>query len=514
MGFFGAIRRLFTGKKTPVQPSANGRRIAGSYDSAKVTDANTNHWANADALSADGANSVNVRYTLRNRSRYEAANNGYCKGLLRTRRNDVVGTGPRLQVTMPGTFPDPDFGTTMNVPADATRQVERRFKAWMESANINDKLRILEESGERDGECFALQFTNLGLTDDVKLDIRLIEPDQVTTPDLLWNDPLAIDGIRFDESGNPTEYHILKRHPGDPVWINPWDYDRIAAAWVIHWFDPSRPNEKRGVPSTTPSLPLFAQLRRYTLATLMAAETAANIAGVMYTDQPPPSEGGDPPEFTAFDHVPIARGSLLTAPEGWRAEAFKSEQPVSTYREFKGEILTEAGRPMCAPRNVSTGSSAEYNYSSGRLDHLPYERAIKIDRDRLRQIALDRLFKAWHREARLIPGYLPAGLPPLADWDTTWHWDGFESIDPVKDATANEIKIRTGQTTLFDVNAEDGKDGEELLRSKARQISLARQLEKENGLMPGTLYPLAVAEQIAAPLPSPEGVDAQPANAG
>ena len=37
-----------------------------------------------------------------------------------------------------------------------------------------------------------------------------------------------------------------------------------------------RPGQARGIPDITPALPLFAQLRRFTLAVLAAAETAAD----------------------------------------------------------------------------------------------------------------------------------------------------------------------------------------------------------------------------------------------
>ncbi|HUW30645.1 MAG TPA: hypothetical protein VM223_03465, partial [Planctomycetota bacterium] len=51
--------------------------IRGSYDAAQTTDENRRHWANADALSASAANSLDVRRTVRNRARYEVANNCY-----------------------------------------------------------------------------------------------------------------------------------------------------------------------------------------------------------------------------------------------------------------------------------------------------------------------------------------------------------------------------------------------------------------------------------------------------
>src|SRR5690606_42021060 len=48
----------------------------------------------------------------------------------------------------------------------------------------------------------------------VKLDLRLIEADQVTTPDLSALDEHSVDGIVFDSFGNPVEYHVLRAHPG------------------------------------------------------------------------------------------------------------------------------------------------------------------------------------------------------------------------------------------------------------------------------------------------------------
>jgi len=45
------------------------------YDAARTTVENARHWAMADGLSADAATTPDVRRTLRNRARYEVANN-------------------------------------------------------------------------------------------------------------------------------------------------------------------------------------------------------------------------------------------------------------------------------------------------------------------------------------------------------------------------------------------------------------------------------------------------------
>jgi hypothetical protein len=56
------------------------RVVRGRYDAAQTTSDNERHWANADFLAADAANSPEVRRALRCRARYEVANNSYAKG--------------------------------------------------------------------------------------------------------------------------------------------------------------------------------------------------------------------------------------------------------------------------------------------------------------------------------------------------------------------------------------------------------------------------------------------------
>ena len=70
---------------------ARSGALPARYDAAVTTDDNRRHWA-------DAAASADVRRTLRNRARYEVANNSYARGIVLTLANDTVGTGPRLQL--------------------------------------------------------------------------------------------------------------------------------------------------------------------------------------------------------------------------------------------------------------------------------------------------------------------------------------------------------------------------------------------------------------------------------
>ena len=82
-------------KRVKATAKAAVRFIRAKFDSAQTTPDNMRHWANADYLSANAAGRPEVRRVLRNRARYEVANNSYARGIVLTLANDVIGTPPR-----------------------------------------------------------------------------------------------------------------------------------------------------------------------------------------------------------------------------------------------------------------------------------------------------------------------------------------------------------------------------------------------------------------------------------
>ena len=440
-----------------------GRRfVVAKFDSAQTTADNRKHWSNADGLSPNAAISAEVRRTLRNRARYEVANNSYARGIVLTLANDVIGTGPRLQMLT-------------DLP-DGNRVVEQLFAEWSDAVRLPEKLRTLRMARADSGEGFAVLTSNPSLPIDIKLDLRLLEADQVTTPYLNTTDMQAVDGIVFDRAGNPVEYHVLKAHPGDTSfgWVVTDDFDRVPAAALIHYFRPDRPGQARGIPDITPALPLFAQLRRYTLAVIAAAETAADFAAVLYTDAPANGEA-DPVE--PMDLVDLERRMATVLPGGWKLGQITAEQPATTYGEFKKEILNEIARCLNMPFNVAAGNSSGYNYASGRLDHQTYFKSIRVDQAQIETVILDRILAAWLDEAVLIEGLLPQSLRSVdARFDHQWFWDGQEHVDPAKEASAQATRLQNHTTTLAYEYARQGRDWESELRQRAKEVALMEEL--------------------------------------
>ena len=454
------------------------RTVRARYDAAATTEENRRHWANADHLSANAANNPTVRRILRARARYEVANNSYARGIVLTLANDVVGTGPRLQL-----LTDND---------SANRTVEQAFVQWAEAVRLAEKLRTLRMARAESGEVFALLTANPALQTLVKLDLRLIEADQVATPmEAVDRRPKAegspasarslqpaasVDGIVFDAFGNPVEYHLLRGHPGDASAIGPslLGFDRVPASAMLHYFRTDRPGQSRGIPEITPALPLFAQLRRYTLAVIAAAETAADFAAVLYTDAPANGEA-DPVE--PMDLVELERRMATVLPGGWKLGQVAAEQPATTYGEFKQQILNEIARCLNMPFNVAAGNSSGYNYASGRLDHQTYYKSIRVDQAHMGRVVLDPLLGAWLDEATLVEGLLPQAMRrilPLPEHQ--WFWDGVEHVDPAKEANAQATRLASHTTTLAYEYARQGRDWEAELRQRAKEVVLMREL--------------------------------------
>ncbi len=207
------------------------RAVRGRYDIAQTTDENRNMWASVDSLSAAAANSPGVRKIVRERARYEVANNSYADGIVDTLASDIVGGEVQLQL---GDTP-------------TAQQTERDFAAWAKEVRLWQKVRTMIRAKKVDGEAFAHLGTNRQLRNPVKLDLLPFECDLVES----WQAATRtdeIDGIRLDKWNMPTEYRVLNQHPGDHrISLKSLAGEWINARYILHYFSEVRPGQVRGI---------------------------------------------------------------------------------------------------------------------------------------------------------------------------------------------------------------------------------------------------------------------------
>ena len=474
-----ASRKPAAGRRAPRQVTVVKQTVRARFDAAQTSD-DSRHWANADALSANAALSPEVRRIIRNRARYERANNSYIHGICVTKSNDLIGTGPRVLL---------DTGN-----ADADRVIGRAWFDWSWSIRLAKKLRVAVEAKTLDGESFGRMFTNRRRDPQgVQLDIRIVEADQVASPaydyvQTISPDGSLVDGIELDADGNVIAYHVLTGHPGSNYLIGINEYDRVPAEEMLHWFRATRPGQHRGVSELTCCLRLTANMRRYTEAVIRAAEIAADLAAFVHSNSP----AAQVDEVDPFAAIEIEKGTLTTLPEGWDISQLKAEQPTNTHQAFQRTLLGEISRGVNLPYYKAAYDASSYNYSSARLDDKLDEQNVRVERDDLECEWLDRIFCAWLDEALLVPGLIPdmeatPGLLPATAWNWSWVWDGREGIDPNKESNATETKLATLTTSLAAEYAKQGKQWDVELRQIAAERQLLAELNLSLGERPSQL---------------------------
>lgn len=452
--------------------------ISAHYDAAQDTNRLKKVWANADGRDANATANLGNRTKLRNRARLLARNNSFLRGIIDTKATDIVGREPRLQVL------------TDNRGFNAAKELE--FARWVEEIKLGKKLRLALKARITDGEVFMVFVTNLKLKGPVKLDVILVECDRVTSPWNTWDNKNFTDGIEYDDIGNPLTYSILKVHPGSNVGISMVsDWETVLTRNVVHLFKSDRAGQRRGVTECAQSLDLFALFQRYTMATVVAAETAADISFLVESTQPEV----EPVDIDPMDVIEMEIGSGLTMPQGWTGKQMKAEQPNAKFPEFRREIANDIARSFGMPLNVALLNSSGYNYASGRLDHQSYFKVITVEQHDLGTEAVGPIYARWNQEFKMTKNaiFTMANLRPDGTEEHRFFFDGTEHVDPSKEATAQEKRIKNLTTSLAAEYARQGKDWEK----EIRQIARERDLVKELGLDLSEVGPVIEDEQTS-----------------
>ena len=416
---------------------SRGRSLQARYDVAQTTDTNAAYWAMADALDADAANSLTVRKRIRERARYEVANNPYLAGIVDRQAVFEIATGPDLQVH----GDDEDFNT----------EVEEAWGRWADAVDLAGLLRTMVMARVVDGEAFAILGTNPATDDEVKLNFLAVECDRVTSPQWYGQLENYVDGITFDDYGNPLSYDVLTYHPGASVQGVTRDAIEIPADRMLHLFRPKRPGQHRGVTEIASSLTIMPGLRRFVAATIFAAETAAKLAGIVET----PLAAGDLPDSTEPGTVDIPFGALAPLPYGSKLSQLKAEHPNTLHSEFLKSGYGQVGSPLSMPRNISMSDSSDMNFASAQIDALPYWSVIAVLQKHTQRYVLRRIMKAWYAEAAYAYQWT-ANRRILQPY--TFNWVGKPYSNPVDDATATQTNLASGATTFPAVYAVRGKD--------------------------------------------------------
>jgi lambda family phage portal protein len=317
------------------------------------------------------------------------------------------------------------------------------------------------------GEVFALaRPTNRRGPGLVPLQIELREADHLDAARMDNRpDGVRIDqGIEFDRNGRRSGYWLFPDHPGGTVTVfgRRFESIRIPAERVAHLFERQRV-QSRGVPWGTPAMRHIRDLDDWQTAELVRKKTEACLVGIVFgaeeADQgiAPSVEDSEGHRIEQFEP-----GLIAYARNG---KDIKFNQPTSTGgigEWLRGQQhLISAG--FRVPYALMTGDMSQANFSSTRAGLNEFRRMIEqIQWQTVIPMFCERIW-GWFIEYAQDAGLLPRGVEIFAEWGPT----RFESVNPLQDAQADLLEVRSGFATIPQQIARRGYDPEELLKEAA-----------------------------------------------
>jgi lambda family phage portal protein len=423
---------------------------------------------------------------MRARCRDEIRNNPWAGSAIDNFESQAVGNGIRPHWKLDNT--------------DLKLQIETEFNAWAESS-AGDQAGLLSFYGLQAlaareifeaGEVFIRMYTRPSSWKlRIPLQCQLIESEQVPVflnivggiggsigPVGTPKGNKIRTGIEFDLEERRTAYHMYRANPGETMFYptEGLTYIRIPASDVLHAYKPLRAGMLRGVPMLSVALVTLHDLDKYTDAAVVKKQIQTMFAG--FIRKVSPNSDVVPADLSinsalnqqGYQPVPpnvAGVGGTYIEP-GTLQQLFEGEDIVFPQLPAEADIETFL-RVMLHRFAVSIGATYEQitgdlrgvNYSSIRAGLLDFRRKCEqFQRNILVQMFCGPIVRRWLKEAVLagvlkLPGYgSNPSLYEQIEWSTpAWAW-----VDPLKDAQAAQLAVRSGFTSREAIVAEQGLD--------------------------------------------------------
>ena len=468
--------------------------MLGSYRGADKTRLRASWWPGSGSADEDLLPDL---ATLRERSRDLNRNDAHAVGITTTVTSNTVGTGikPQSRVKIKKLGISDEEATTFQEAA------EDNWEKWCPYADAGNRMDFYEIQNLVDrqilenGEIILLPLMLNDKSRPFSLAFDIVEADRLETPPDKRADRNIRYGVEIGERGEPVAYYLRETHPGDLTLAKDRGvkrYIRIPAIGdtgrknVIHLYWVNRPGQTRGVPFFAPVMNYFKDLADYMEAELVAARVAACFAVFIKKDDNYAAALGNTAETNARGQriQELEPGMIDYLGPGEDISAFNPNRPGGQFEPFVDRILRAISTGLNLPYEIVAKDFSKTNYSSARAALLEARRYFMV-----RQAWLSRKLcqPAWDmlQEEAFLKNQLPAKTfyEKKSDWcRVRWIAPGWQWVDPVKEAKSSEMAIDIGISTLADEAASQGKDWEEVLEQRAREVVKIKELEDKYGV--------------------------------
>jgi lambda family phage portal protein len=417
--------------------------------------------------------------TIRAHARVARWDSAYARAILRRLVDNVIGTGmsanaaPMWEV-IGGTMAD-------DAKAALARKISQQFALYMQSHEPDATGRMtgyelqafefLNELG--DGEAVIIQRFS-GLSSRMSpVNLQFIDPDQVSTPydgiaktaaDAAGN--TLVDGFEVDTYGKEIAVYVQ-----DPKDLSRTKYTRVPVngpsgrRFVLHPGNYELVGQVRGIPILAPIIHDLQKITDYSLSELESAVINAVIAGYEVAGDSGKTSGFATGVQKAGAAVRDAGTSRVATakieapgiwinhlPKGGDIKSFDTKRPNVNFGEFVKAVMRYIAAALSIPLEVLE-ESFNANYSASRASLILFWQRVENWRESLISQFLQPWYDTWFAEAARAgrfeaPGWNGADPVVRAAWlNVNWIGVSMPSIDPTKDADADDKRIAQGSTT-------------------------------------------------------------------
>lgn len=259
--------------------------------------------------------------------------------------------------------------------------------------------------------------------------------------------PYAINGIEFSPLGKREAYWLYSGHPGG-VNAGKGGSTRVAAADIIHCYRADRIEQEHGASWFAPVIAKLNDFADYDDAQLMRQKIAACFSVFKISDE-------DAIETSVSDDNPgveeLEPGLIHDLKAGQDIK-FASPPGVDGFGDYSKVSMQAVSTGLNLPYFVLTGDLSAFNFASGRMGWLEFQRSLSSLQWSMFIPQFCRGLERWFVQALAIQGVNVDGV------SMEWTPPRREMISPENEIPAIRDAIRSGQMTISEAAKARGVD--------------------------------------------------------
>lgn len=474
-----ACRRLEARTRLELAAKIDRKLRARRYEGAANSNRTAGWMAGPHSANAEIGGALGV---LRNRTRDLVRNNGWASRAVRHLTNTTVGSVGMLPTPIGDDARCRELADLWESFMGSTEVDPERKLTFAGIQNVSTRSQF--ESGE-----VVLRRRWRRQSDGLELpfQIQMLEADHIDTSRTEnYGQNTIIQGVEYTPFGSIAALWMYPTHPGEALPLRGWSLvsQRVPARDLIHFFEPLRVGQVRGVPRGCPSLIPHRDFADYADATLVRAKIAALT--VAFITKVGDTEGFSTQDADEHDNPveEMVPGML---------EYLRPGEDVSFNSPIDHTSIEEFSRVSC--RSIATGWDVSYEALTGDLSNVTFSSA-KIGRisenescDAFRRLyfvpqVCHRVWD-WFQEAAQLAGVVTPGKHLRASWTPPRR----EMVQPLQEINAMKAQINAGLLTVSEalrrlgynpkLVAEEMKRDLELLGELGISTDLAVELEAQ-----------------------------------